>query len=145
MVGGGVVALWVGVGVWSVWPVTASGYEQRAVTAAQQASSAIGTTLVVIAAQADDRLVPPYTATILTEQRQAAATAVQELLSVQVPDDASAAVRAELEPQLGAASDGITAVEAALSAGQPDAAHSAAHELTSVQQSLDDFVTEHQS
>ena len=145
LAGGGVVALWVGVGVWSVWPVSASGYEQRAVAAAQEASSAVGTTLIVVDAQADDRLVPPYTATILTEQRQAAATAVQELLSLQVPDDAAAAVRAELGPQLTAASDGITVVEAALSAGQPDTAQSAAHELTVVQESLDDFVSEHQS
>jgi hypothetical protein len=141
---GGAVAGWAAVAVWSSWPVSGSGYEQGAVAAAQQASSAIGTTWIVVDAEADSRLVPPYTATILTEQREAAAAAVQELLTVQVPDDASAAVRAELGPQLVAASDGITAVEAALTAGQPDTAQAAAQELTSVQQSLDDFVTAYQ-
>jgi hypothetical protein len=141
---GAVIAMWAGVAVWSSWPVNASGYEQRAVAAAQEASSAIGTSLIVVDAQLDGRLMPPYTAVILTEQREAAATAVQELLSVQVPDDESAAVRAELGPQLVAASDGITAVDAAVSGGQPDTARAAAHELTAVQQALDDFVTEHQ-
>lgn len=78
---GAVIVVWAGVAIWSSWPVTASGYEQRTVAAAQEASSAIGTSLIVVDAQSAGRLLSPYTATILAEQREAAATAVQELLN----------------------------------------------------------------
>lgn len=61
-----------------------------------------------------------------------------------MPDEQSAGLRAEVGPLLVAASDGITAVDAAVTGGQGDAIRAAADALTSVQQSLDEFAAEHQ-
>jgi hypothetical protein len=137
------VLLWLGLVVWSVWPVSPSGYVQQAVKVAEEAGSAVGTTIIPVAAELDGRLVPTLTSTLLDDAREAAATATEESLTVAPPDASAGQVRAELVPLLVGASNGITAVGSAVDDGDRIAMRAAADHLQTVQDDLDQFITDH--
>ena len=139
----GVVLLWLAVVVWSVWPVSPSGYVQQAVKVAQDAGSAVGTTIITVGAELDGRLIPTLTSTTLDDAREAAATAAEQSLSAAPPDASTAQVRAELVPLLVRASDGITAAGSAVDAGDRIAMQTASDQLQAVQDDIDQFATDH--
>jgi hypothetical protein len=114
------------------------------VSSAQDAVSASGTVLLVGQADLDADLLSPYTATVLDEAQQAAATAAQDLLAAPVPDDSSQTVRQQLVPLLVAASDGVTAVQTATANGDQDAVLAALTALGPVRDQLDQFVRDNQ-
>jgi hypothetical protein len=140
----GIVVVWVGVVFWSLLPPSPEAYLVGAVSAAQDAVSATGTVLLVGQADLDGRLLPPYSNTALEDAQQAAATAAQDLLVAPVPDAQSQAVRQKLVPLLVAASDAVTAVVTASSAGHQDEVAAALVALTPVRDELDQFVQDNQ-
>lgn len=132
----------VGVMVWSAWPPSESGFRQVLGSAAQDALSAAGTTALVARAELAGDLIAPYTATTLDENREAVATATQSVLAQAVPDESSAALRAELLPLLLAAADSITGVQAAIVDGDAEAIRAASATLPPTLDRLDEFVRE---
>jgi hypothetical protein len=136
--------VWAAALVWSVVPPTAQRYLDAAASAAQDSLSAAGTTLLVGQADLTARLLSPYTMVALDDAQQAAATAAQDVLAAPVPDDTSAAVREQLVPMLVAASDAVTAVQAAVTGGDEQALRAAVDGLVPVRDELDQFVQDQQ-
>jgi hypothetical protein len=137
------VAVWAAVVVWSTWPTNQAGYLENATSAAQDALSAAGTTLLVARADQRGDLVPPYTATTLDESREAAATATQLVLTEAVPDQASAELREQVVPLLVAASDAITQLQSAVEDGDEAGVRAASATLLPIRDRLEEFVQEH--
>lgn len=141
-VGAGV--LWAATVAWSLLPPTAKSYEDLAGNSAQDALGATGTVLLVGQGELDGRLLPTFTANALADSAEAIATATQGLLAAPVPDDSSNELRSELIPLLLAASDGVTALQAALDDEDTNAAQAVLDGLAPVRDDLDEFVEDQQ-
>lgn len=91
-----VVAVLLGVAGMALWPVSASGYQDRVVGMAQGALSAVRTVAVLGKADAEHRVLAPYAATVLDSAREAVATSQSDLAVEPVNYVSSAGLRGEL-------------------------------------------------
>ena len=122
------------------WPTSESGYRSDAAATAQESLSGTGTAILTGRAALDGDLLGTSVAVTLGESRTTTAEAVTSLLDADIPGPESAQVRAELQPILIGAADGVTTLVAAIDHGDTTTAEATLATLADVQQQLQDFV-----
>jgi hypothetical protein len=124
-------------------PTTGDDYRDTAVTSARDAASAALTAGAVGAASVNGRTLAPYTSAALTDARNGVATAVDDLVDLDVPDETSQAVRDEVLPLLVRAASLLGDASAAADRDDLDALTAAADGLNDVGGRLRDFARSH--
>ncbi|WP_146060362.1 hypothetical protein [Amycolatopsis sp. CA-128772] len=104
----------------SVLPTSAEDYRSAALTAAEQSLSQVRTTELMVTADIDGKVLPPYRSSVLWQARDALATAADDFTAEQIPDTASISLHDECAPLLTEASAEIAAVTAAADVSPDD-------------------------
>jgi hypothetical protein len=118
-------------------------YRKTANEAAQAAHDAVRTTALTVQALLEHQVTSAYVSVVVDQATTAVAGAAQQLAAIAPPDDATAAMRAELSPLLAEATRQIGDVSTALSADQPDAIQNAAKGLGTLGDRFDKYLEEH--
>ncbi|WP_290051872.1 hypothetical protein [Amycolatopsis solani] len=126
----------------SVLPASSDDYRDFALSAAEKALSQVRTAELVVTADAEGNVLPPYRSAVLWQARDTLATATSDFTSEEVPDAAALAVHDECLPVLSAAAAEVAAVSTAADAG-PDAERALAAKLRGTGDLLAGFLERH--
>ncbi|WNV83022.1 hypothetical protein [Umezawaea sp. Da 62-37] len=122
---------------------TSDDYRATAVTSARDAASAALTASTAGRASVDDRMISTYTSAVLTDARGGVATAIDDLVGLDVPDRSAQGVRDEVLPLLVRAASLIGDVTEAADRDDHQALSTAAKELGAVGARLREFAGSH--
>ncbi|WP_146073847.1 hypothetical protein [Amycolatopsis sp. CA-126428] len=108
-----------GIAIPVVLPTSDNGYTDTALSAAEQALAQVRTTQLMVDADVDGKILPPYRAALVWQARNTLATAQSDFTGEDIPDEAAETVHNELAPLLAEAGGEIAAVGSAVDAGRP--------------------------
>jgi hypothetical protein len=118
-------------------------FEGKATTTAQSALSRVQTVRLAADAGGDGGAFGPYLSVLISEQEDALSGLQGTFGSIQPPDEASDALRTELNGLLGDALDHVATVRIATRRGQLDRLPAVAAPLANDARGLERFVAEH--
>ncbi|MFI9006003.1 hypothetical protein ACIGNX_02060 [Actinosynnema sp. NPDC053489] len=123
-----------------LWPTTADGYRETAVTGARDAASAVSTAALVGEAASRDRAFGGYTSAALSDAREGVGTALGDVADLEVPDEASGDLRDRVVPLLVEAVAAVGDVSRAADRSDAAATSTAARRARAAGERLRDFV-----